>query len=118
MFANGVNDLTVPYPTAAIASHDPFVETDHVHVELDDCVVCRYYEAETDDEEVDDILAPGTPERPPSVRRSRALVPKDRPVLPPIFYTSWRGPFRYALFPLIPFLMPILLTFVYVARAS
>lgn len=111
VIANAVNDLTVPYATAAICTHDPFI--DHVRdclcVELEGKTVTRYYAADPEEEEVELELAPSPLPSPPVPREALGL---DRPYLPPFFYTNWRGPLRYALFPFIPLLVPVILTIV------
>ncbi|BEJ12904.1 hypothetical protein CspHIS471_0300780 [Cutaneotrichosporon sp. HIS471] len=108
IIANAVNDLTVPYATAAICTHDPFI--DHVRdclcVELEGKTVTRYYSPDSEEDQVELEIAPSAPITPPL---EKAL---DRPWLPPVFYTNWRGPLRYVLFPFIPFLLPTVLTIV------
>lgn len=126
IFANGCNDLTVPYPTAAISANDPFVdhETTGLRVELENRVVQRYYTADPEDDEVEAIIAPPSlPSAEPSAMPGLKTERPARPILPPVFYLQWRGPFRYvsvsvldradnqALFPLIPFIIPVFITF-------
>lgn len=106
VFANGINDLTVPYATAAISDHDPFI--DHVRaalrVELEGKTIKRYYTPDPEEDEVEQLIAPDK-----STAAQTAVV-SDRPMFPPFFYTNWRGPLRYALFPFIPLLLTIALT--------
>ncbi|CAK9782749.1 DUF676-domain-containing protein [Cutaneotrichosporon oleaginosum] len=115
IIANAVNDLTVPYATAAICTHDPFI--DHVRdclcVELEGKTVTRYYTADPEEEELELEVAPSPLPSPP-VPMARGT---ERPLLPPVFYTNWNGPLRYALFPFIPLLIPTVLTFVAVTFA-
>lgn len=120
ILANGVNDLTVPYPTAAIVDHDPFIEHEAgaVCVEVDERnIVTRHYLHEAEAEEVETVVEPSSGEnspkpKQPGVSPAGALPKAVRPWLPPVFFLPWRGPLRYALFPLIPFLLPLVLTFV------
>ncbi|WOO81083.1 Putative lipase [Vanrija pseudolonga] len=118
ILANGVNDLTVPYPTAAIVDHDPYIEHEAgaVCVEVDEHnIVTRHYLHETEVDEVEAVVEASSGDsspKQPGVSPARALPKAVRPWLPPVFFLPWRGPLRYALFPLIPFLLPLVLTFV------
>lgn len=110
IFANGVNDLTVPYASASISTHDPFINyaKDALCIELEGRTVARYYAPDPDEEEVELEVAPSPIVTPPNSR-----LREDRPWLPPVFYlNNWRGPLRYALFPLVPLLVPTVLTVV------
>ncbi|GMK57805.1 hypothetical protein CspeluHIS016_0406390 [Cutaneotrichosporon spelunceum] len=113
VIANAVNDLTVPYATAAICTHDPFVDhaRDCLCVELEGKTVTRYYKPDPEEDEVERELIPSAPATPQPERAD------NRPWLPPVFYTNWRGPLRYAVFPFIPFLLPTVLTIVAVTFA-
>ncbi|KAL1411241.1 hypothetical protein Q8F55_002192 [Vanrija albida] len=116
IIANGVNDLTVPYPTAAIADHDPFIEHEAgaVCVEVDERnIVTRHYVHDADVDEVEAVVEEDNESKEqPTVSPAKALPKAVRPWLPPVFFLPWRGPLRYALFPLIPFLLPVVLTFI------
>lgn len=90
--ANAINDLTVPYPTAAISTHDPFIDYEQtsLRVELEGKTVKEYYKPDPETEEVEELV---------TVEQERTSAPAPipglrRPALPPFFYLPWR-PFRY-----------------------
>lgn len=104
IIANGINDLTVPYPTAAIASHDPFVDYEiardtgkpHVHLEMDGYVVCKWHIPDPEDDEVEDLIdldSDDTTSKTPLPANAVAVVP--RPWFPPVMYLDRPGIFRY-----------------------
>jgi hypothetical protein len=119
IFANGVNDLTVPYCTAAICNHDPFIDHEllvdgrpHIHVELDGHMVCNWSNRDPDAEEVEDMCPLGapTPDGTPQPERLPPSPPRavtretpatttglhgQRPWFPPVFYLNKPGVMRY-----------------------
>lgn len=90
--ANAINDLTVPYPTAAIVTHDPFIDHERtsLRVELEGKTIKEYYRPDPETEEVEDLV---------TVDQDRTSAPAPipglrRPSLPPVFFLPWK-PFRY-----------------------
>jgi len=112
IYGNAIHDITVPYVTSAIEIEDPFAEfsTNGIEVELDEeysPLIKSYF------------LPPVPPPRAPkpailSLGWFRSLKPK-RPLLPPVFQV--RFPFNLAIYALLPFLLPVVLSLVVVRLA-
>ncbi|OCF40533.1 hypothetical protein I317_05624 [Kwoniella heveanensis CBS 569] len=137
--ANGSQDLTVPYPTASISSHDPFQDTASLHIEVDDDHIVQSYRrdiipdpddlpvdhrAEVDDEDGEAVevtirvIKSGTNPSPSSlsgnhVARFGIGGRVRQPLPPPFMLLPW--PFNYLLFVIFPLLVPLFL--VYAATA-
>ncbi|KAF7309801.1 DUF676 domain-containing protein [Mycena indigotica] len=105
IYANAVNDTTVPYVTAAIEVNDPFISraTNGIQVELDDKYSPR-------------VQAYNVPEVPPPPEsKPMVFTPKwfksikfTRPPLPP--WLTFRFPFNYVVYLMIPLLIPTVLS--------
>jgi len=104
IYANAVNDTTVPYVTAALEPKDPFMahETNGIEIHFDE-----QYEPLVKSFE----LPPSPPPPPPKPRvlsfeYLRSLKP-SRPWLPPVF--QFRFPFDVLFTLLVPVLLPVVL---------
>ncbi|KAJ7066600.1 putative serine esterase-domain-containing protein [Mycena amicta] len=105
IYANAVNDNTVPYVTAAIEVTDPFIarNTNGLEVEIDEKYSPR-------------VLSYHVPEVPPPPSSKPTLfTPKwfksvkfNRPPLPP--FLNFRFPFNYVIYLFIPVLIPTFIT--------
>ncbi|KAF8159499.1 lipid particle protein [Crassisporium funariophilum] len=118
IYANAVNDITVPYVTAAIEIEDPFAEldTNGIEIDLDDKYACL----------IRNHALPATPpQRPPSptvlsLDWFRSLKP-SKPIMPP--FLQLRFPLNLVLYTLLPVLIPMviglaLLRFTLATRSS
>ncbi|EPQ56502.1 DUF676-domain-containing protein [Gloeophyllum trabeum ATCC 11539] len=111
IYANAVNDLTVPYITAAIEPEDPFVEheTNGIKIELDekyDPIIKSYF----------------LPSEPPVIPKPSVLSRewfaglKPRPFLPPPLQFAF--PFNILMYLALPFLVPVIITLVLIRFTS
>ncbi|KAI0766616.1 putative serine esterase-domain-containing protein [Trametes elegans] len=107
IYANTVNDVTVPYPTAAIEQDDVFVNhiQDGFQVEYDE----EYKPV------IKSYTVPSSP--PPPALKPRVLSAKwfksmksSRPLLPPAL--QFRFPYNVLMIALTPILVPVVLTLV------
>ncbi|KAJ6619472.1 putative serine esterase-domain-containing protein [Mycena sp. CBHHK59/15] len=98
IYANAVNDLTVPYVTAAIELEDPFAahRTNGLEIELDEkhSPLIKSYA-------LPPVPPPPTPKPTP-----------DRPFLPPVL--QFRFPMNILLYTALPLLAPVLLSLIVV----
>ncbi|KAL0953743.1 hypothetical protein HGRIS_004933 [Hohenbuehelia grisea] len=109
IYANAINDMTVPYPTSAMDATDPFAQasTTGLQVHLNE----KYSPL------IDSYTLPPTPpELPPqptmfSVAWFRSLGP-SRPILPPLL--QFRFPFNIVMYLLLPLLIPLFLLMIIV----
>ncbi|KAG5637684.1 hypothetical protein H0H81_003600 [Sphagnurus paluster] len=109
IYANAVNDITVPYVTSAIEKEDPFAlfETNGIHIELDD----KYSPL---------IKAYDLPDIPPAPTPKPIILSPDwfrnrkpsRPFLPP--FLQLRFPLNIVIYSLLPLLVPVTLSLVVV----
>ncbi|KAI9064022.1 DUF676-domain-containing protein [Trametes sanguinea] len=106
IYANAVNDVTVPYPTAAIEEEDTFVNhvEDGIQFELDEEYnpIIKSYTIPTS------VVRPPKP-RPLTAGWFKSLKPK-RPLLPPALQFSF--PYNVLIYALTPILIPLFLTLV------
>ncbi|KDQ09775.1 hypothetical protein BOTBODRAFT_36765 [Botryobasidium botryosum FD-172 SS1] len=106
IYANAVNDVTVPYVTSAIELRDPFVthETNGIDIKLD----AEYSPL------IESFTTPDIPPPPPSPPRVftgawfRSLKP-NRPILPPFLQKPF--PLNIVIYVAIPVLLPLAITF-------
>jgi len=109
IYANAVNDHSVPYVTAAIDVSDPFLDqASGIEVDLDEEYPCL----------IRDYTIPSTPPKvaSPAILSAewfRKLAP--RPVLPPVL--QLRFPLNIAVYILLPILIPLFMSF-YIFRLS
>ncbi|KAJ3515181.1 hypothetical protein NLJ89_g1925 [Agrocybe chaxingu] len=101
VYANAVNDITVPYVTAAIETSDPFAEADTNGIDINlkekyNCVIDTYA--------VPDVPPPKPP-KPVILTRQwfKSLAP-TRPLVPP--FLQFKFPFNVLLYSLLPILIP------------
>ncbi|KAK8861217.1 hypothetical protein IAR55_002036 [Kwoniella newhampshirensis] len=123
LVVNGCHDLTVPYPTAAISSTDPFADPSNLILESDDNHIVKSYlpvpipdpeslpvdhsaDIDADGEEVT-VTVSTTMYQP-----TRSVIGRTRPPVPPLFVLPLRYPFNYTLWLLFPILIPIFLLYV------
>ncbi|KAF8805075.1 DUF676-domain-containing protein [Phlegmacium glaucopus] len=104
IYANSVNDITVPFVTAAIELSDPFVDREATGIQLD---MDKEYSCL-----IRDYTIPSTP---PPKSPSPAIFSADwfrqslpRPVLPPVL--QFRFPFNLLLYTLLPVLIPVFIS--------
>ncbi|WVQ94679.1 hypothetical protein IAU59_001759 [Kwoniella sp. CBS 9459] len=134
--ANGAQDLTVPYPTASISSHDPFQDTASLHIEVDDDHIVQSYRreiipdpedlpvdhrAEVDDEDGEavevtiKVIKSSSMSASPSsgnhIARFGAGGRVRQPLPPPFMLLPW--PFNYLLFIIFPLLVPLFLIYAF-----
>ncbi|CAD6582879.1 MAG: hypothetical protein TREMPRED_003411, partial [Tremellales sp. Tagirdzhanova-0007] len=95
--ANGCNDSTVPFPTAAISLDDPFENYDTSGIVVD----------EDEDHVVKSWHMPGQEEV--VIAGGEARVLKRRPRFPPFLLLPLPWPFKYLLLLLFPLLVPLVL---------
>ncbi|KAL7280725.1 hypothetical protein ACG7TL_005667 [Trametes sanguinea] len=106
IYANAVNDVTVPYPTAAIEEEDIFVNhvEDGIQFELDE----EYKPI------IKSYTIPTSVVRPPKARPLTAdwfkSLKPNRPLLPPALQFSF--PYNVLIYALTPVLIPLFLTLV------
>jgi hypothetical protein len=105
IYANAINDTTVPYVTAAIEFADPFADyaNNGMDIELD----------ETYGPRIKSYTIPSSPRPPkPTVfsRRWFRSFKSDRPILPPVFQFPF--PLNIAIYMLMPVLIPVVLSLV------
>ncbi|KAH6915953.1 lipid particle protein [Coprinopsis sp. MPI-PUGE-AT-0042] len=105
IFANGVNDMTVPYVTAAIETEDPFAEHETNGVQL------------VMDEKHENIIKSWSfSDEPPAVPEKAAVLSKEwlsnwkprKPLLPPAL--QLRFPLNLLIYTLLPLLIPTFLS--------
>nr|GAT45193.1 predicted protein [Mycena chlorophos] len=106
IYANAVNDTTVPYVTAAIEVHDPFVsrEVTGLEIEIDEKYSPRVASIRLPD-------VPPTPTPKPTVlspKWFKSFTNIKRPPLPP--FLQFRFPFNYVVYLMIPILFPTFIT--------
>ncbi|KAF8906243.1 putative serine esterase-domain-containing protein [Gymnopilus junonius] len=101
IYANAINDITVPYVTAAIQTIDPFADykTSGIEIEFNENYACL----------VQDYALPSVPPpKPPKPTMFTAewfqTIKPSRPLLPP--FLQFRFPFNLALYALLPILIP------------
>ncbi|KAJ3987583.1 DUF676-domain-containing protein [Lentinula detonsa] len=109
IYANAINDLTVPYVTAAIETEDPFVEYEKNGLEVD--FQPGHYPM---------LASYSLPSSPPPKPQSKTLsslwsrsdhkpiIQKKTPVLPP--FLEFRFPLNILLYASMPLLIPSVLT--------
>jgi hypothetical protein len=109
VFANAVNDITVPYVTAAIETHDPFV--DHVAAGLEVTFLEGYTPI------LKSYSVPDTPplkeKKPVGARIKHALLAPNPG--PP--FLQFRFPGNMAMYVILPLLMPFLFSLAYTRLA-
>ncbi|KDR80681.1 hypothetical protein GALMADRAFT_61407 [Galerina marginata CBS 339.88] len=105
IYANAVNDITVPYVTASIQTSDPFADSETNGIEIDihekyPCLIENYSLP---------TVAPPKPLAPTvlSVDWFRSFKP-SRPLLPPWF--QFRFPLNLVLYSLLPLLVPMFIS--------
>ncbi|KAJ8490028.1 hypothetical protein ONZ45_g13353 [Pleurotus djamor] len=109
IYANAINDMTVPYPTAAIESSDPFADISLNGLEID--LHEKYRPI---------IQSLTYPPSPPPPAPSPALFSRawfrrlkpSRPLLPP--FLQFRFPLNLVLYCALPLLIPLFITMVFV----
>lgn len=105
IYANAINDVTVPYVTAAIETEDPFAEydTNGIEIDFDDKYekLVRHYSLPA--------VPPPLPPKPAvlSVDWFRSMKPR-RPLLPPAL--QLRFPLNLILYTFLPLLVPVFLS--------
>ncbi|WWC87476.1 uncharacterized protein L201_002365 [Kwoniella dendrophila CBS 6074] len=126
--ANGCQDNTVPYPTAAITTSDPFLDLSTIEVETDeDHIIKSYRKIEQPDP--DDLPADHTRELEEDGEEVQIQIKiiknpinkftnewkgrRRQPLPPPFMLFPW--PFNYLMFLIFPLLIPFVL--VYLAGA-
>ncbi|ORY27627.1 putative serine esterase-domain-containing protein [Naematelia encephala] len=116
--ANGCNDLTVPYPTAAISLTDPFEAHASTGVKIrvsKDHIIESWVMPGTEEDEVEDLEDLRTPSHEaesPNLQPQIQTMIRTRPSVPPILFLPYPFPFRYALFLLLPIILPLWMLFV------
>lgn len=98
IYANAVNDITVPFVTAAIELHDPFNDYETSGIEI------------TYDEYKPVIVSYQLPEvPPPKPKKALPFTPRwfreRKPFLPP--FLQFRFPFNILMYIALPFLIPV-----------
>lgn len=105
IYANAINDITVPYVTAAIDTKDPFAEHETSGIEMDfyekyPRVIQKYAVPE---------VPPPQPAKPPVLTRDwfKSMTP-SRPLMPP--FLQFRFPLNLVLYSLLPILVPVFIS--------
>jgi len=113
IYANAVNDVTVPYVTAAIVLEDPFAESATNGIEIN---LLEKYSPIIESWNLPTHPPVPTPKPKLLSRewfRSRKTDPKqDRPLLPP--FLQFRFPLNILFYALLPLLIPIAICMVYI----
>jgi len=118
IYANSVNDITVPYVTAAIETNDPFADFEKSGIEVKSL---EKYSSLVESYDLPDV-------RPPKAPRPTVLTPNwfkslgpSKPILPP--FLQLKFPLNLVLYTMLPVLIPTvisiaLLRFTLASRSS
>ncbi|KAF9530478.1 lipid particle protein [Crepidotus variabilis] len=102
IYANAINDITVPYVTAAIETEDPFAEEETNGIQVKRL---EKYEALVESYSLPDVTPP-KPEKPKFFSIAWFKRMKPRPILP----FNPRFPLNLVLYALLPILIPTFIT--------
>jgi len=102
IYANAINDITVPYVTAAIETKDPFAELETNGVEID---FYEKYSPLIQNYSVPEVPPPRPPKPTVLTRDWFKSMKPSIPVMPP--FLQFRFPLNFVLYSLLPILVPM-----------